>query len=48
MGPGDHQISGAVKKPTPEEFGQGYERDAVGEDGFQLGISSRKGVADDG
>ena len=48
VGSGDDQISGAVKKPTSEEFGQGYKRDAVGEDSFQFGISSRKGVADDG
>lgn len=48
VGAGDDQISGAVKKPTSEEFGQGYKRDAVGEDSFQFGISSRKGVADDG
>ena len=37
-----------VEEPTAEEFGEGDKRNAVGEDGFEFGVSAGEGVADDG
>ena len=37
-----------VEEPTAEEFREGDKGNAVGEDGFEFGVSAREGVADDG
>ena len=48
MGAGDDEIARVVEEPTAEEFREGDKRNAVGEDGFELGVSTGEGVADDG
>ena len=37
-----------IEEPTAEEFGEGDKGNAVGEDGFEFGVSAGEGVADDG
>lgn len=37
-----------IEEPTAEKFGEGNKGNAVGEDGFELGVSTGEGVADDG
>ena len=37
-----------VEEPTAEELGEGDKGNAVGEDGFEFGVSAGEGVADDG
>jgi hypothetical protein len=36
-----------IEEPTAEEFGEGDKGNAVGEDGFEFGVSTGEGVADD-
>jgi len=48
VGAGDDEIARLVEEPTAEEFGEGDKGNAVGEDGFEFGVSAGEGVADDG
>ena len=47
MSAGDDEITGFVKKPTAEEFGQRDKGDPMGEDSFELRIAAGEGITHD-